>query len=545
MTTITALPPAPSRTDPTTFSSKSDALLGALDQFVTETNTVAGEVVSNRDLASTYATNASNSASAASTSASTAATQAGLATTNGAAQVSLATTQANNAASSASTATTQAGTATTQAGIATTQAGIATTQAGIATTKAGEAATSAAEAAASAASISSGPVTSVNGMTGVVTGLQDELVSGTNIKTVNSTSLLGSGDVAVQSTLVSGTNIKTVQGTSLLGSGDVSIGVSRSTRTSNTILGTADKGYFIDITSGTFTQTFTAAATLANGWWCYIRNSGTGDITLDPNSSEQIDGLTSYVMYPGETRLIQCTGSAFFSFIISGFYKTFTSTGTFTTPPGYRLFEGLLWSGGSSGQRASNSASLAGGGGGGGCYPFRLPASMLSTSETITIGAGGAAVTGIANGNVGGSSSIGSILTVASHVTWSHGGSVAIAGNTLMNHSTYLYAVGFEGAQPSNSVIISSTIWGGAAGSGANPGYPGNSLYGGGGGGGSYGSGTGVAAGTSVFGGNGGAYGYLANGTAGSAPGGGGGGSSGGSQSGAGGRGECRIWGIV
>jgi hypothetical protein len=55
-------------------------------------------------------------------------------------------------------------------------------------------------------------------------GKQAALVSGTNIKTVNSTSLLGSGNVAVQPTLVSGTNIKTVNGNSLLGSGDVSIG---------------------------------------------------------------------------------------------------------------------------------------------------------------------------------------------------------------------------------------------------------------------------------------------------------------------------------
>ena len=54
---------------------------------------------------------------------------------------------------------------------ATTQAGIATTQAGIATTKAGEANTSAAAAAASIASIAGGPVASVNGMTGVVTGV--------------------------------------------------------------------------------------------------------------------------------------------------------------------------------------------------------------------------------------------------------------------------------------------------------------------------------------------------------------------------------------
>lgn len=54
-------------------------------------------------------------------------------------------------------------------------------------------------------------------------GKQDALVSGTNIKTINNTSLLGSGNVAVQETLVSGTNIKTINGDSLLGSGNIVI----------------------------------------------------------------------------------------------------------------------------------------------------------------------------------------------------------------------------------------------------------------------------------------------------------------------------------
>ena len=63
------------------------------------------------------------------------------------------------------------------------------------------------------------------GWSGVATSAkQDTLVSGTNIKTVNSTSVLGSGDIAVQATLVSGTNIKTINSTSLLGSGDIATG---------------------------------------------------------------------------------------------------------------------------------------------------------------------------------------------------------------------------------------------------------------------------------------------------------------------------------
>jgi len=72
--------------------------------------------------------------------------------------------------------------------------------------------------------------TELNYVDGVTSAIQTQidskqatLVSGTNIKTINSASLLGSGDVAVQPTLVSGTNIKTINSTSLLGSGDITI----------------------------------------------------------------------------------------------------------------------------------------------------------------------------------------------------------------------------------------------------------------------------------------------------------------------------------
>lgn len=54
--------------------------------------------------------------------------------------------------------------------------------------------------------------------------IQGKLVSGNNIKTVNNTSILGSGNISVQPTLVSGTNIKTINNQSLLGSGNISIG---------------------------------------------------------------------------------------------------------------------------------------------------------------------------------------------------------------------------------------------------------------------------------------------------------------------------------
>lgn len=53
--------------------------------------------------------------------------------------------------------------------------------------------------------------------------LQPLLVSGENIKTINSTSLLGSGDIAVQTPLVSGTSIKTINNQNILGSGNIDI----------------------------------------------------------------------------------------------------------------------------------------------------------------------------------------------------------------------------------------------------------------------------------------------------------------------------------
>ena len=66
----------------------------------------------------------------------------------------------------------------------------------------------------STGSISNAEFDYLNGLTDNIqtqfTGKQSTLVSGTNIKTVHSNSLLGSGDVAVQATLVSGTNIKTI-----------------------------------------------------------------------------------------------------------------------------------------------------------------------------------------------------------------------------------------------------------------------------------------------------------------------------------------------
>lgn len=87
----------------------------------------------------------------------------------------------------------------------------------------------------------------------------------------------------------------------------------RSARTSNTLLGVSDIGKVIDITSGTFSQTFAAAATLGAGWFVWLKNTGTGTITLDPNASETIDGAATKVATQDAIYMIFCDGSNLFT----------------------------------------------------------------------------------------------------------------------------------------------------------------------------------------------------------------------------------------
>jgi hypothetical protein len=54
-------------------------------------------------------------------------------------------------------------------------------------------------------------------------GKQALLVSGSNIRTVNGNTLLGSTDIAVQAVLISGSNIRTINGNTLLGSTDIAV----------------------------------------------------------------------------------------------------------------------------------------------------------------------------------------------------------------------------------------------------------------------------------------------------------------------------------
>lgn len=143
--------------------------------------------------------------------------------------------------------------------------------------------------------------------------------SGTGALVLNITDTVGSGTYSDWTIVPAG--IRGATGAS--GASAVLLSV-----TGAATLGVSDKGKYVEITgASTFTLGFSAAATLASGWYTFVVHNGTGVVTLDPNSTEQIDGLTTFAMYPGEARLIQCTGTALKSVVMRGFRHSYTAAG--------------------------------------------------------------------------------------------------------------------------------------------------------------------------------------------------------------------------
>lgn len=407
-----------------------------------------------------------------------------------------------------------------------------------------------------------------------VTGTLPVANGGTGAATLAANNvLLGNGTSALQ-VVAPGTagNVLQSNGSTWI-SAVISTGgsLTRSTKTSGYTLLAADKGNLIECTSGTFSLLFTAAATLASGWYCYLYNSGTGQITLDPNGSETIDGLTSYIMHPGEARLVMCSGSAFNTLVLAQFVATIDSTTTFSRPPGYQAFQGYLWAGGGAGENAGGN-----GGGGGACVPFYIPSTTFGASKVITIGAGGAATSpGVyqPNNNLGGNSSIAGIVT--SYGGGGCGGGWLSAGNNSLtttgggrpqmffqyNSSALFPVMGRSdnhfggggnpnlgtGGSPDYHMLGSGSVWGGGSGGTRNTSFSfsgGYSVYGGAGGAG-YDASSAMfsAGGVSNFGGSGGTQ----SSRDGSVPGGGGAGGSTTNNifTGAGGNGRCIIMGVL
>lgn len=74
----------------------------------------------------------------------------------------------------------------------------------------------------------------------------------------------------------------------------------------------ADRGKLISVT-GTTTITLLASATATSGFVIAVRNSGSGVVTVDGNSSETIDGSLTATLNPGGAIILVCDGTNWFS----------------------------------------------------------------------------------------------------------------------------------------------------------------------------------------------------------------------------------------
>ena len=155
-------------------------------------------------------------------------------------------------------------------------------------------------------------------------GKQETLVSATNIKTLNGTTLLGSEDIVVNKTtiglsnvdntsdankpisdatqtalngkqdkLVSATNIKTVNSTSLLGSGDISISTLRAFYSQSNLTIDGANGDFFIISLDANASFSLSNITTGKIYYFLIKNTSASEITITlPNTADIKSALT-------------------------------------------------------------------------------------------------------------------------------------------------------------------------------------------------------------------------------------------------------------
>lgn len=248
---------------------------------------------------------------------------------------------------------------------------------------------------------------------------------------------------------------------------------------SATTLDSTYSGRLINL-SGNFNLSFAASATLKNGWYVWLRNTGLRNITLIPNGAELIDGATTGILTGGTTALIFCNGSSLrFVNIVNadtpskGYNNRVlvTSTSNFSIPAGVTRLR--IYAVGKGGDGHATNGS--GGGGGlawGDLEVFEaariLPITINSSSTTVMYNSTLAYQANAASGITGGTATISSGIFNGGASTGGTGGGVGGA---------------------SSGTIFGTGVAGSAAAGAGGSGWGGNGGFGGGGGIGSASSG--------------------------------------------------------
>lgn len=94
--------------------------------------------------------------------------------------------------------------------------------------------------------------------------------------------------------------------------------------------------------AGAATLNLTAAATLGNGWLCLVIADG-GDVTVDPNSTENINGAATFLVPNGQVALVFCTNVSSDEFyVLCGFSGGTLTSGITITAGNVVLTDGDL-----------------------------------------------------------------------------------------------------------------------------------------------------------------------------------------------------------
>lgn len=130
--------------------------------------------------------------------------------------------------------------------------------------------------------------------------------------------LFGASAAAINASALAGQGLKAIAAT-------LNVNHPVSSIASNYTLGVGDRANTVNNTGGAITVDTSDPATLTDGWFVFLRNSGSGNITFDPYSGTTIDGAATATLAPSESMIVVTNGANFFSI-----GKTTTSSTSFT-----------------------------------------------------------------------------------------------------------------------------------------------------------------------------------------------------------------------
>jgi hypothetical protein len=82
---------------------------------------------------------------------------------------------------------------------------------------------------------------------------------------------------------------------------------------SNYTAGASDRAVLYVWEGGVGTFSLPSAASVGNGFFVAARNGGSGDLTIDPAGSEQINGASTLVLRPGDSAVLNSDGVSWFT----------------------------------------------------------------------------------------------------------------------------------------------------------------------------------------------------------------------------------------